>query len=123
MKNNGQVEITSYTQPMQRFSAVSESGYQSLTALRELCIKNDDNEFGEQNYILNTINAVYDESGNMMLEIPLYAKGDENSPNRIVWYLIYCDDEYKLDSIMSSVKNKNPINDNCFICSKSHSLS
>ena len=74
--------------------------------------------------MLNFIKAEYDDDDNMKLEIPVYARilntdASVDSPNRMVYYLVYSDDNYSGD-VISNIKKETVINDNWYVISKSH---
>lgn len=122
MNVNGVTQTVS-SDGLKTFDCTSEEGYKSLMFLRKKYI--DSNErYGDQSYMLNSVKAEYDNNGNIALKIPVYArilnaKENVDSPNRIVYYLVYCDDNYSGDAI-SNVKKEKVINDNWFVISESH---
>lgn len=118
---DGKMQIVS-SEGMNRFDCSSDTGYQTLQFLREKYIDDKADEYNYQSYMLNFIKAKYDDADNMTLEIPVYARilktdGNVNSPNRIVYYLVYRDKNYSKDDI--NIKEESAINDTWFIASKS----
>lgn len=109
---------------LKNFDCTSDAGYESLLFLRKKYIDNSNEQHGNQSYILNFVKAEYDDIGNMTLKIPVYARilntdASVDSPNRIVYYLVYSDDNYSGDAT-SNIKKENVINDNWFVISESH---
>lgn len=67
------------------------------------------------------VKAYYDEQGNIMVKFSLYVRKligkDNDSADKIMYYLVYHDSEYQLDEYMK-LADKDGINDNWFIYSE-----
>lgn len=123
MNIDGVAEIIS-NKGSENVNCSSKEGYKSLMLLREKYIKDSDKRNDKQSYMLNFIKAEYDDNGNMILEVPVYARvlntdASVDTPNRIVYYLVYIDDNYSGDDTLY-IKRDNAINDNWFVISESH---
>lgn len=124
MNIDGSVDIIS-AKGSGKIDCVSDIGYESLLFLRDRYIEDNNEQYDKQSYMLNYVKAEYDTNGNMIVKIPVYARilsahESVDSPNRIVYYLMYCDDDYILDNLMLDSKQKNAINNDWFIFSESH---
>lgn len=122
MNTNGTTEIVSM-KGSEQLSCSSDNGYKSLQFLREKYIKDSNKRYDSQSYMLNFIKAEYDDNGKMLLEIPVYARilntdASVDSPNRIVYYLVYVDDNYSGSDTLYI--KKAPINNNWFVISMNH---
>ena len=123
MKVNGITQTIS-SEGLKKVECTSDAGYESLLFLRKKYIDNSNEQYSNQSYMLNFVKAEYDDNGNMALKIPVYARildtdGSVDSPNRIVYYLVYSDDNYSGDATSNIIK-QNVINDNWFVISESH---
>lgn len=122
--NNDGIMQTVTSKGLESFDCTSDVGYKFLLFLREKYIEDNNEEHGNQSYMLNFIKAEYDDDDNMKLEIPVYARilntdASVDSPNRMVYYLVYSDDNYSGD-VISNIKKETVINDNWYVISKSH---
>lgn len=123
MNTDGVTKVVS-SEGSQNVNCLSDEGYNALLILREKYIDDSNEKYERQSYVLNYISAEYDGNGNMILEIPVYARvlntdTSVDTPNRIVYYLAYIDDDYSGDDA-PKIKGENAINDNWFIISETH---